>query len=107
MDETVLDGLAGSGSGVARSFGLFISPGSFFGSSMLSLGGYDSSLILPGTDLQYIPLAQPGTGRWELSLQAVRLAPADGGSPESVDVCQGRGDCRVLLDSGTAQIASV
>lgn len=107
MDETVLDGLANAGSGVPRIFGLYISPGSFFGSSTLTLGGYDSTKIISGAGIQYVPLAQPTTGRWELNLQALRLAPADGSPPESIDVCQGRGDCRVLLDSGTAQIASV
>lgn len=106
MDETLLDGLAQAASGAPRVFGLYISPGSFFGPSLLSLGGYDSTKILPGADLQYLPLAQPGTGRWEVALQSVKLAPADGGSDENVDVCQGRADCRVLLDSGTAQIAT-
>lgn len=107
LDETVLDGLANGGTGVPRTFGMYISPGAFFGSSMLSLGGYDASLILPGADLQFFPLAQPSSGRWELSLQAVRLAPADGSAPQAVNACEGRGDCRVLLDSGTAQLASV
>jgi len=106
MDETVMDGLASSGSGGSRVFGLYISPGGFFGSSMLSLGGYDSTKIIAGADLQYLPLAQPSTGRWELALQAVRLAPADGGAAEAVDLCQGKTDCRVLIDSGTAQVAS-
>lgn len=104
MDETVLDGVAKSG--MPRIFGLYISPGGFFGPSQLSLGGYDNSKILPGVELQYVPLAQPSTGRWELGLQAVKLAPADGSDAQAVDVCQGRSDCRVLLDSGTAQLAS-
>lgn len=77
------------------------------GQACFSLGGYDAAKIIAGADLQYLPLAQPSTGRWELALQAVRLAPADGGAAEAVDVCQGRTDCRVLLDSGTAQVASV
>jgi len=106
LDETVLDGLAQAASGVPRVFGLYISPGSFFGPSLLSLGGHDSSKILPGAELQYLPLAQPGSGRWEVALQSLKLAPADGGPEESVDMCQGRADCRVLLDSGTAQLAT-
>jgi len=106
MDETILDGLAKAGSGVPRIFGLFISPGSFFGPSMLSLGGFDSKKILPGAELQYVPLATPETGRWELALQAVKLAPSDGSDAQAVDMCDGRAECRVLLDSGTAQLAS-
>lgn len=105
MDETLMDGLAKVGA--PRIFGLYISPGQFFGASVLSLGGYDSTRIAPGAELQYMPLAQPSKGRWELTLQSIKLAPADGSESEAVDMCQGKTDCRVLLDSGTAQMASV
>lgn len=106
MDETLLDGVNKAGSSAPRVFGLYVSPGNFYGQSTLSLGGYDSSKILQGAELEYVPLAQPHTNRWELALQSVKLAPADGSTPEAVDLCQGQGDCRALVDSGTAQIAT-
>lgn len=107
MDQTLLEGLANAGVGAAQVFGLYISPGPFFGPSELSLGGYDTTKILQGAELQFIQLAQPASGRWELPVQSLKLAPADGSAPQAVDVCQGRGDCRALLDSGTSQLPSV
>jgi hypothetical protein len=104
LDETVPDGLAVSGAAVPRIFALYISTNPFFGPSMLSFGGYDQSKIQPGNELEYIPLAHPTTGRWELPLQDVKLVSGD--VAESVGICGGKSDCRALLDSGTSQLAS-
>jgi len=104
LNETFVDGLALSAVQERRIFGLFTSRGPAFGPSVLSLGGWNPANIHSDSELHFWSLPQPLTGRWEIGLQDVLLVYSNGSADVSLGPCGGGagGDCRALLDSGTA-----
>jgi len=104
LNETFVDGLALSAIQERRIFSLFTSPGPVSGPSILTLGGWNSANIHPNSELHFWSLPQPLTGRWEIRLQDVLLVYANGSADMSLGPCGAGtgGDCRALLDSGTA-----
>mmetsp|Transcript_8449 Transcript_8449/g.15913 ORF Transcript_8449/g.15913 Transcript_8449/m.15913 type:complete len:437 (-) Transcript_8449:119-1429(-) len=104
LDETFVDGLAQSSIQDRRIFSLFTSPGPAYGPSMLTLGGWSPANIRADSELHFWSLPQPLTGRWDLRLQDVLLVFANGSADVSLGPCGAGagGDCRALLDSGTA-----
>lgn len=105
LDETLADGTA-KAAGLPRAFGIFASPNAVvFGPSELALGGADTKKMAADSSLQFIDLAQPPSGRWELPLQELSFEPANGGPVSTLSPCgNSAGDCRALVDTGTTEL---
>jgi len=90
-----LSNLAGSGSGAATQFGVFLSDGEGSESSEIALGGFNQDRLL--TPLHWAPLAMRQHGHWQVQITRVAIGN------QTLDFCSD-GSCRGVVDTGTSHL---
>jgi hypothetical protein len=90
-----LSTLAGSGSGAATQFGVFLSDGEGSESSEIALGGFNQKRLL--TPLHWAPLALRQHGHWQVQITKVIIGN------QTLEFCSD-GSCRGVVDTGTSHL---
>jgi len=90
-----LSNLAGSGSGAATQFAVFLSDGEGSESSEIALGGFNQKRLL--TPLHWAPLALRQHGHWQVQITRVVIGN------RTLELCSD-GSCRGVVDTGTSHL---